>query len=114
LRLYSFRLTTSIINPNQVKYRFQNPSSDLQYRSTLHALATITREERLRGLYKGIASPLVRGAVVLPTGNTPTSSASAELTCGLAALFLPLPVSTNNASQSNPSATAENRPPPRS
>ncbi|KAH9958833.1 mitochondrial carrier domain-containing protein [Russula dissimulans] len=41
-----------------VKYRFQNPSSNVQYRSTFHALASITREERLRGLFKGISSPL--------------------------------------------------------
>lgn len=41
-----------------VKYRFQNPAPNVQYRSTLHALTTITREERLRGLFKGISSPL--------------------------------------------------------
>lgn len=41
-----------------VKYRFQNPAPNIQYRSTFHALATITREERLRGLFKGISSPL--------------------------------------------------------
>jgi len=43
-----------------VKYRFQNPAPNVQYRSTFHALTTITREERLRGLFKGISSPLVR------------------------------------------------------
>ncbi|KAI0285638.1 mitochondrial carrier domain-containing protein [Russula brevipes] len=41
-----------------VKYRFQNPAPNVRYRSTFHALATITRQERLRGLYKGISSPL--------------------------------------------------------
>lgn len=87
-----------------MKYRFQNPSSDVRYRSTLHALTTITREERLRGLYKGIASPLVRGAVVLPTGNTPTRGASAKLTLRTGRPF-PFPL---------PASTAENRPPPRS
>ncbi|KAI0249666.1 mitochondrial carrier domain-containing protein [Lactifluus subvellereus] len=41
-----------------VKYRFQNPSPTARYHSTFHALTTITREERLHGLYKGISSPL--------------------------------------------------------
>ncbi|KAH9986681.1 mitochondrial carrier domain-containing protein, partial [Russula compacta] len=41
-----------------VKYRFQNPAPHVRYHSTLHALVTITREERLRGLFKGISSPL--------------------------------------------------------
>ena len=44
---------------NQVKYRFQNPSLGVRYHSTLHALVTIMREERLHGLYKDISSPLV-------------------------------------------------------
>ena len=46
----------------KVKYRFQNPSPTARYHSTFHALTTITREERLHGLYKGISSPLVRRA----------------------------------------------------
>lgn len=51
-----------------MKYRFQNPSPNVRYLSTFHALATIAREERLRGLFKGISSPLVRLAI-LPTGK---------------------------------------------
>ncbi|KAF8270714.1 mitochondrial carrier domain-containing protein [Lactarius quietus] len=47
-----------------VKYRFQNPAPNVQYRSTFHALATITREERLRGLFKGISSPLASAPVL--------------------------------------------------
>ncbi|KAH9074969.1 carnitine/acyl carnitine carrier [Lactarius deliciosus] len=47
-----------------VKYRFQNPAPNVQYRSTLHALTTITREERLRGLFKGISSPLASAPVL--------------------------------------------------
>ncbi|KAN0132758.1 Mitochondrial carrier domain containing protein [Lactarius tabidus] len=47
-----------------VKYRFQNPAPNAQYRSTFHALATITREERLRGLFKGISSPLASAPVL--------------------------------------------------
>ncbi|KAI0297462.1 mitochondrial carrier domain-containing protein [Multifurca ochricompacta] len=45
-------------NNRNVKYRFQNPSRSVRYRSTFHALMTITREEHLRGLFKGISSPL--------------------------------------------------------
>ncbi|KAH9055742.1 carnitine/acyl carnitine carrier [Lactarius vividus] len=47
-----------------VKYRFQNPAPNVQYRSTFHALTTITREERLRGLFKGISSPLASAPVL--------------------------------------------------
>ena len=46
-----------------MKYRFQNLSPNVRYRSTFHALVTIAREERLRGLFKGISSPLVRLAI---------------------------------------------------
>ncbi|KAH7920911.1 carnitine/acyl carnitine carrier [Leucogyrophana mollusca] len=42
-----------------VKVRFQNPDTSAKYRSTFHALVTIAREERFRGLYKGVTSPLV-------------------------------------------------------
>ncbi|CDO74751.1 hypothetical protein BN946_scf184411.g8 [Trametes cinnabarina] len=42
-----------------VKVRFQNPQIASKYRSTLHAFYTIVREERIRGLYRGIAAPLV-------------------------------------------------------
>jgi hypothetical protein len=42
-----------------VKVRFQTPDLRQKYRSTFHALATITREEKFVGLYKGITSPLV-------------------------------------------------------
>ncbi|KAI0653564.1 mitochondrial carrier [Cubamyces menziesii] len=41
-----------------VKVRFQNPQIASKYRSTLHAFFTIIREERIRGLYRGIAAPL--------------------------------------------------------
>lgn len=40
--------------------RFQNPHLASNYRSTIHAFLTIVREERIRGLYRGIAAPLVR------------------------------------------------------
>ncbi|KAI0820247.1 mitochondrial carrier [Trametes gibbosa] len=41
-----------------VKVRFQSPQIASKYRSTLHAFFTIVREERIRGLYRGIAAPL--------------------------------------------------------
>ncbi|KAI0730404.1 mitochondrial carrier [Earliella scabrosa] len=41
-----------------VKVRFQNPHIASKYRSTAHAFFTIVREERIRGLYRGIAAPL--------------------------------------------------------
>lgn len=41
-----------------VKVRFQNTATAHRYRSVAHALATIVREERVRGLYKGITSPM--------------------------------------------------------
>ncbi|KAI0323667.1 mitochondrial carrier [Cubamyces sp. BRFM 1775] len=41
-----------------VKVRFQNPQIASKYRSTLHAFFKIIREERIRGLYRGIAAPL--------------------------------------------------------
>ncbi|KAI0258659.1 mitochondrial carrier domain-containing protein [Gloeopeniophorella convolvens] len=47
-----------------VKFRFQNPTPGVRYRSTFHALATIARAERLRGLYKGISSPLLTAPVL--------------------------------------------------
>ena len=43
-----------------VKVRFQNPHIASKYRSTLHAFFTIVREERVRGLFRGITAPLVR------------------------------------------------------
>ena len=42
-----------------VKVRFQSPHVASKYRSTIHAFFTIVREERIRGLYRGIAAPLV-------------------------------------------------------
>ncbi|KAI0676175.1 mitochondrial carrier [Trametes maxima] len=42
-----------------VKVRFQNPQIASKYRSTIHAFFTIVREERIRGLYRGIIPPLV-------------------------------------------------------
>ncbi|KAH9913094.1 mitochondrial carrier [Epithele typhae] len=41
-----------------VKVRFQSPHIASKYRSTFHAFFTIVREERIRGLYRGIAAPL--------------------------------------------------------
>ncbi|KAF8643010.1 hypothetical protein AX16_009255 [Volvariella volvacea WC 439] len=46
--------------------RFQNPAIAHKYSSTLHAIATIVREERFIGLFKGITSPLA--AVALMNG----------------------------------------------
>src|SRR5436190_23537747 len=45
--------------PPIVKVRFQSPQIAHRYKSTLHALTTILREERFIGLYKGISSPMV-------------------------------------------------------
>ncbi|KAF9529022.1 mitochondrial carrier domain-containing protein [Crepidotus variabilis] len=47
-----------------VKVRFQSPDMAGRYRSTAHALSTIVKEERLSGLYKGIASPLATVALM--------------------------------------------------
>ncbi|TFK89510.1 mitochondrial carrier [Polyporus arcularius HHB13444] len=41
-----------------VKVRFQNPQTASRYRSATHAFFTIVREERVRGLYRGITAPL--------------------------------------------------------
>ena len=49
-----------IFDAHPVKVRFQNPLIASKYRSTAHAFLTIIREERIRGLYRGIAAPLVR------------------------------------------------------
>lgn len=43
-----------------VKVRLQTPLVARRYASAWHAFATIVREERVRGLFRGIASPLVR------------------------------------------------------
>ncbi|KAI0693388.1 mitochondrial carrier [Cerioporus squamosus] len=51
-----------------VKVRFQNPQTASRYRSATHAFFTIVREERIRGLYRGITAPLVRPR----TRRTPT------------------------------------------
>jgi solute carrier family 25 carnitine/acylcarnitine transporter 20/29 len=47
-----------------VKVRFQTPDLRQKYRSTFHALATISREEKFVGLYKGITSPLASCALL--------------------------------------------------
>ncbi|ETW78837.1 mitochondrial carrier protein [Heterobasidion irregulare TC 32-1] len=48
-----------------VKVRFQNPSVSGKYnQSTFHALATIVREERFLGLFKGITAPLASAALL--------------------------------------------------
>ncbi|OCH86542.1 carnitine/acyl carnitine carrier [Obba rivulosa] len=45
-----------------VKVRLQNPDIAAKYRSTFHTLFTIVREEGVRGLYRGIAAPLLSSA----------------------------------------------------
>ncbi|KAI0685233.1 carnitine/acyl carnitine carrier [Cytidiella melzeri] len=45
-----------------VKVRLQNPEFAYRYRSVWHAFTTIVREERVRGLFRGIASPLLTTA----------------------------------------------------
>ncbi|KAF6758158.1 carnitine/acyl carnitine carrier [Ephemerocybe angulata] len=47
-----------------VKVRFQSPTIAGRYSSTWNALATIVREERFFGLYKGIMSPLASVALM--------------------------------------------------
>ncbi|TRM68390.1 mitochondrial carrier domain-containing protein [Schizophyllum amplum] len=47
-----------------VKVRFQTPEFRHRYRSTFHALATIVREERFVGLFKGIMSPIATVALM--------------------------------------------------
>ncbi|EJD00003.1 carnitine/acyl carnitine carrier [Fomitiporia mediterranea MF3/22] len=42
-----------------VKVRLQSPGISSKYRSTFHAFSTIVREEHFKGLYKGIASPMI-------------------------------------------------------
>ena len=42
-----------------VKVRFQDPLTAGRYSSTFSALTTIIKEEKFRGLYKGITSPMV-------------------------------------------------------
>ncbi|KAJ3806959.1 carnitine/acyl carnitine carrier [Lentinula aff. lateritia] len=49
-----------------VKVRFQNPEFAQRYSSTMNAFATIVREERFVGLFKGMTSPLA--AVALMSG----------------------------------------------
>ncbi|OBZ73825.1 Mitochondrial basic amino acids transporter [Grifola frondosa] len=45
-----------------VKVRFQDPVIATKYRSTFNAFFKIMREERVRGLYRGIAAPLMTAA----------------------------------------------------
>ncbi|THH07964.1 hypothetical protein EW145_g3033 [Phellinidium pouzarii] len=45
-----------------VKVRFQSPETSVKYRSTFHAFSTIVREEKFKGLYKGIVSPMLSSA----------------------------------------------------
>ncbi|KAF9482995.1 carnitine/acyl carnitine carrier [Pholiota conissans] len=47
-----------------VKVRFQSPAIASKYHSTFNAIATIVREERFIGLYKGITSPLATVALM--------------------------------------------------
>lgn len=45
-----------------VKVRFQDPMNAGKYTSTLDAFTRIVREERIQGLFRGIAAPMVRVA----------------------------------------------------
>ncbi|KAH9479288.1 Solute carrier family 25 member 47-B [Psilocybe cubensis] len=47
-----------------VKVRFQNPAFTSRYHSTFPAIATIIKEEKFIGLYKGITSPLATTALM--------------------------------------------------
>ncbi|KJA22839.1 hypothetical protein HYPSUDRAFT_138765, partial [Hypholoma sublateritium FD-334 SS-4] len=47
-----------------VKVRFQSPAIAGKYHTTFGAIATIVREERVLGLYKGITSPLATVALM--------------------------------------------------
>ncbi|KZV88202.1 mitochondrial carrier [Exidia glandulosa HHB12029] len=47
-----------------VKVRFQSATTSSKYRSILHALATIVKEESVRGLFKGITSPMAACALM--------------------------------------------------
>ncbi|PAV19818.1 mitochondrial carrier [Pyrrhoderma noxium] len=42
-----------------VKVRLQNPETRSRYKSAINAFSTIVHEERFKGLYKGIASPMI-------------------------------------------------------
>lgn len=42
-----------------IKVRLQSSQASGKYSGTLNAFKTIVREERVRGLYKGVTSPLV-------------------------------------------------------
>ncbi|KAI0047153.1 mitochondrial carrier [Auriscalpium vulgare] len=93
-----------------VKVRFQNASTSVRYKSTFHALSTILREERVRGLYKGISTPLVTAPLMnglvfstyrffmkLQTrhdGRPPTVAqvALGGAACGVAASLLTTPI----------------------
>lgn len=57
----SWRSVLMPCNLPAVKVRFQSPAIAGKYHTTFGAIATIVREERVLGLYKGITSPLVRG-----------------------------------------------------
>lgn len=56
---HEFRSAAALPDCEIVKVRLQNPDLSSRYHSVSHAFATIIREERFSGLYKGIASPLV-------------------------------------------------------
>lgn len=43
----------------KVRLQSQQHSSPLKYRNTLHCMLSILREERFRGFFKGLSSPLV-------------------------------------------------------
>lgn len=47
-----------------VKVRFQSPTIAGKYSSTFQAIGTIVKEEKLAGLYRGIASPLATVALM--------------------------------------------------
>jgi solute carrier family 25 carnitine/acylcarnitine transporter 20/29 len=69
-----------VYHVHPVKVRFQNPETAQKYGSTLHAIATIIREEKFIGLYKGVTSLLVRRPS--PYSNKTPSISTSQFTIG--------------------------------
>ncbi|WWC65069.1 uncharacterized protein I303_107683 [Kwoniella dejecticola CBS 10117] len=46
-----------------VKVRYQTPQYAGKYKSTFSALGSILKEEKVRGLFKGVTSPMINGVV---------------------------------------------------
>ncbi|KAG2359210.1 mitochondrial carrier domain-containing protein [Suillus spraguei] len=101
-----------------VKVRLQNPDLSSRYHSVSHAFATIIKEERFSGLYKGIASPLATCAfmnglvfasykfflkVQMVDGSIPslTEVAIAGSCCGFSMSFFSAPIELIKIRQQN-------------